>query len=271
MSCLFVCLFVCVCFSIHAVSPSILLLLRKKERKKNRDNNNQLQKNFRLLLAPAAVATPSRLNNKHTKKKMAENTPAASATAPAMSPTAFLSHLFFPRTPSASPVSGNAPALPEIVVSTTGTTPPAQSPVTRAPGTWSRQSSASADVHGLIEGGNGAHPASLTAPSSSSTAVVGGSSPSAASAAVVRTDALASPSQAAPRGGRVVPKFSHAGTELGDHTSASAEAVPAATHCSPSKMAYRQCLELNPDAKINCTWALDRLMQCQESRKDVIN
>ncbi|KAG5507903.1 hypothetical protein JIQ42_07195 [Leishmania sp. Namibia] len=33
---------------------------------------------------------------------------------------------------------------------------------------------------------------------------------------------------------------------------------------APQMLCYRQCLEVNPDLKSNCTWALDRYMQCQE-------
>ncbi|KAK7202078.1 hypothetical protein NESM_000276500 [Novymonas esmeraldas] len=34
--------------------------------------------------------------------------------------------------------------------------------------------------------------------------------------------------------------------------------------CAPQMLGYRQCLEVNPDSKANCTWALDSYMQCQE-------
>lgn len=35
--------------------------------------------------------------------------------------------------------------------------------------------------------------------------------------------------------------------------------------CGMEKMTYRQCLELNPDDKINCTWALDAFLKCKEN------
>lgn len=36
--------------------------------------------------------------------------------------------------------------------------------------------------------------------------------------------------------------------------------------CYPQKIGYRQCLELNPDDKANCTWALDNYLKCKEQR-----
>ncbi|KPA75549.1 hypothetical protein ABB37_08438 [Leptomonas pyrrhocoris] len=34
--------------------------------------------------------------------------------------------------------------------------------------------------------------------------------------------------------------------------------------CAPHMLGYRQCLEVNPDFKTNCTWALDNYMRCKE-------
>ncbi|KPI83008.1 hypothetical protein ABL78_7972 [Leptomonas seymouri] len=34
--------------------------------------------------------------------------------------------------------------------------------------------------------------------------------------------------------------------------------------CAPHMLGYRQCLEVNPDYKTNCTWALDNYMMCKE-------
>lgn len=39
------------------------------------------------------------------------------------------------------------------------------------------------------------------------------------------------------------------------------------TGCNAQKMSYRQCLELNPDDKVNCTWALDNYLKCTENSK----
>ncbi|KAG5486598.1 hypothetical protein CUR178_07965 [Leishmania enriettii] len=51
-----------------------------------------------------------------------------------------------------------------------------------------------------------------------------------------------------------------------DHAQASAPR-PHSTKpglCAPQMLCYRQCLEVNPDLKSNCTLALDRYVQCQE-------
>eukprot|EP00796_Vickermania_ingenoplastis_P009097 gene9097-6390_t len=37
--------------------------------------------------------------------------------------------------------------------------------------------------------------------------------------------------------------------------------------CYAQKMGYRQCLELNPDDRVNCTWALDNYLKCTEESK----
>lgn len=34
--------------------------------------------------------------------------------------------------------------------------------------------------------------------------------------------------------------------------------------CASHMLGYRQCLEMNPDSKLNCTYALDNYMKCQE-------
>lgn len=50
-----------------------------------------------------------------------------------------------------------------------------------------------------------------------------------------------------------------------------ATAAPPATAgnaCMPLMGGYRQCLEVNPDAKVNCTWALDKYMKCREDMND---
>lgn len=36
--------------------------------------------------------------------------------------------------------------------------------------------------------------------------------------------------------------------------------------CATQKMGYRQCLEFNPDDKVNCTWALDNYLKCRETQ-----
>ncbi|CAD2220227.1 hypothetical protein AGDE_16014 [Angomonas deanei] len=49
--------------------------------------------------------------------------------------------------------------------------------------------------------------------------------------------------------------------EQGNATAKPVSANACATHVS----GYRKCLEVNPDAKMNCTWALDNYMKCQET------
>lgn len=44
-----------------------------------------------------------------------------------------------------------------------------------------------------------------------------------------------------------------------------ANALP--TDCGAQKMGYRQCLELNPDGRVNCTWALDNYLKCKEGQR----
>lgn len=44
----------------------------------------------------------------------------------------------------------------------------------------------------------------------------------------------------------------------------SASKIAGADTCYAQKIGYRQCLELNPDDKANCTWALDNYLKCKE-------
>lgn len=47
---------------------------------------------------------------------------------------------------------------------------------------------------------------------------------------------------------------------------AHAAKVAGVENCYTQKIGYRQCLELNPDDKANCTWALDNYLKCKEQR-----
>lgn len=71
--------------------------------------------------------------------------------------------------------------------------------------------------------------------------------------------ALASPSSNAqsPGGGQILSN--------GNNGNGKPVVVSPTSRCAALMSGYRQCMEVNPDAKVNCTWALDKYMQCRES------
>lgn len=55
-----------------------------------------------------------------------------------------------------------------------------------------------------------------------------------------------------------------ASDSMGRSGTGASKVVGGGDSCYAQKVGYRQCLELNPDDKANCTWALDNYLKCKE-------